>query len=603
MKEIAVKDIHFTFDRNSTYKTAESVAEKKVREDYQDEQDFCKEEYEQMLADGDIQDMDGYMAFLDLSPNDIDYLKPFDENKNHSKIQEMIKEQTEIYMANIYDLPKSAVVQVNDNDVDSKGRATKSAVLAALDEQFGKNGVNAVGYEAAKPADKKDILTQQAYESVKDMMKSGEYQSFLQLRASIQKYSHNNICLIYAQKPDAKAVMGFNAWKKLDRHVDGGQHGISIWQPCTGEKRSEKAIDDYIEKQKALYPKFYVVKADGSCPEADKLKEKMMKELADNGVAVADYGFKLGATFDISQTVPNDLTKDNLSEIINLNKPLEADLANYDEVLKSMKEAAALAPFNVVSQGKAQQEEVFDALLSYADTVLANVPENVVGIKSATPLEGDMHKIETVMTAYMIAEHIGIETGDKAGLKLAEIFDKGELSEQQITVGRREMFMQAFDRAAKLSDMFTKDFDKSFGIDLEAQREAVRKATEEKVAKEAAEKEAKAKAYKESHTKFGRTELLITDNWTKNKTEYTIGKNEKTKNFFIKITPENGKDEYIKTDEGKPMKFTSQPDRTTVELLYQNQLSDKIANTDSKSADDKSAIPIDEPKTPTDIDI
>ena len=356
MKQIVVKDIHFSFEQNDTYKIAEGVAEEKIREEYQDEQDFCKEEYEQMLADGDIQDMDEYRAYLDLAPDEVDYTKPFDENKDHPDIQRQIREQTAKYMLNIYDLPKETVVELDDTAVDSKGRgASISAVLSAIDKQFGIDGIKATGYEAAKPAEKKDLITQQAYESVKDMMNSKEYQTFLQLRSSLQKYSHNNICLIYAQKPDAKAVMGFNAWKKLDRHVDSGQHGIAIWQPCTGVKKSEKAIDDYIDKQKALFPKFYKVMPDGTCPEADKLKDKLMKELNDKGQAEVDFGFKLGSTFDISQTVPNDPTKDNLQDIINLNKPLEADLANYDEVLKSMQDAATLAPFNIAANPKGQQ--------------------------------------------------------------------------------------------------------------------------------------------------------------------------------------------------------------------------------------------------------
>ena len=584
MKQIVVKDIHFSFEQNDTYKIAEGVAEEKIREEYQDEQDFCKEEYEQMLADGDIQDMDEYRTYLDLAPDEVDYTKPFDENKDHPDIQRQIREQTAKYMLNIYDLPKETVVELDDTAVDSKGRgASISAVLSAIDKQFGVDGVKATGYEAAKPAEKKDLITQQAYESVKDMMNSKEYQTFLQLRSSLQKYSHNNICLIYAQKPDAKAVMGFNAWKKLDRHVDSGQHGIAIWQPCTGVKKSEKAIDDYIDKQKALFPKFYKVMPDGTCPEADKLKDKLMKELNDKGQAEVDFGFKLGSTFDISQTVPNDPTKDNLQDIINLNKPLEADLANYDEVLKSMQDAATLAPFNIVANHKGQQEDIFEALLSYADNVLANKPESVIGIKSATPLEGDMHKIETVMTAYMISEHIGIETGDKAGLKLAEIFDKGTLSKQQITVGKREMFMQAFDRAAKLSDMFVKEFDKSFGIDIEAQREAVKKEVEERAAKAEAEKQ----AYKDSHTKFGRTEMLIADQWKDNKTEFTVGKNEKTNVYFVRAV-ENKKTEFINGDNGKPMRFSDQPDRDTVKLLFENQKADKAAP--APTVDDKDDV-------------
>lgn len=298
-----------------------------------------------------------------------------------------------------------------------------------------------------------------------------------------------------------------------------------------------------------------------------------MKELAEKGVAMADYGFKLGTTFDISQTLPKDPTKDNLQDIVNLNKPLQGDLANYDDVLKSMQDAATITSLSVgTSADKSEQEHLFDALLKYADTVLKDTPDKVVGIKSDTPLTGDMHKIETVMTAYMIAEHIGIDTADKAGLMLADAFKKG-LTEQKITIGKREMFMQAFDRAARLSDMFVRDFDKSFGIDIEAQREAVAKKIEEaKAAKEAADK-----AYKDTHTKFGTTPVLITDKWQSGKATFIIGQSENTGSQFVKITGIGVKTEYLKNDEGKPMKFDDTPDRATCETLYANQLAERKA--------------------------
>ena len=572
MADIAVKNIQYSYDQNDYYTAAHDVAVQKTEQKYQDEVDFQREEYEQMLVDGDVSDMNDYKAWLDLSPDDVDYSLPFEQNIDHPRVQAEINELTQKYMANIHDVPRQAVVQIPDSELDSKGKPNKQAVMEALQEKLDKDGVYVQGYDSAGEADKKDILTQQAYESVSKMMQSNEYQQFLSLRASIQKYSHNNISLIYAQKPDAKAVMGYNAWQKLDRQVPKGGHGISIWQPCTGEKKTEKAIDAYIEQQKVKFPYIYVVQSDGSCPKADQLKEKMMKELAEKGVATADYGFKLGTTFDISQTVPKDPTKDNLQDIVNLNKPLQGDLANYAEVVKSMQDAATITPLSVnTSSDKSEQEHLFDALLSYADRVLKDTPDKVVGIKSDTPLTGDMHKIETVMTAYMIAEHIGIDTADKAGLKLAETFSNG-LTEQAITIGKREMFMQAFDRAARLSDMFVRDFDKSFGIDIEAQREAVaKKAEEAKAAQEAA-----AKAYKESHVRFGTTSMLVADKWQEGKTSYTIGQNEKTGVYFVRTVTGN-KPEYIKNDEGKPMCFDTQPDRNTCETLLANQVADRQA--------------------------
>ena len=559
MTDIVVKDIKYDFDKNDIYKIVRRTAEQEVKKAYYEEQAYQKEEYETMLADGDIKNKDEYKEYLGLSPADVDYSLPFDDNEEHIQIQREISDLSSKYMKNVYDLPKIVVVSLDESHLDSNGKPEHSAVIKAVNEMFSdKAGVTAAGYEAAGKAERKDILTQQAYESVGRMMNSDEYQSFLQLRASIQKYSHNNISLIYAQKPDAKAVMGYNAWQKLDRHVDKGQTGIAIWQPTSSLLKSEKSIDKHIEKLVQTEPKRY---PSASCDKAVELKKQLMDELFTKGYAEVGTGYRLGTTFDVSQTVPNDPTKDNLEDVMNLNKPLNEDLVNYDAVVASMKTVATIAPFKIDSD-KPQQEALFEALESYADTVLSETPEKVTGIKSADPLTGDMHKIESVMTAYMISEHIGIETGDKAGLKLAEIFNQKELSHQSITVGKREMFMKAFDRSAKLSDMFVKAFDKDFGYDIEQQREAVRKANEEKYNQR--------QEYKATHTRFGRTTVAVADKWKSGKTEYVIGKDEET-NLYSVRTVTGKKAEYIKDSNGDTAKFDVMPTRDDVQNHLKNQ--------------------------------
>lgn len=562
MTDIVVKNIKFDFEADSTYEAARFVAESTVADNYKEEQLYQKEEYESMLADGDVKNMEEYKEYLDLTPADVDYSLSFEANKSHPQIQREISDIASNYMKNIYDLPKTVVVALNESHLDSNGKPEHSAVIEALnkmlkEKSIGDSKVSVSSYEAAGKAERKDILTQQAYDSVTEMMNSKEYQSFLKLRASIQKYSHNNISLIYSQKPDAKAVMGYNAWQKLDRHVDKGQTGIAIWQPTSSQKKSEKAIDAHIEKLVQSDPVRY---PSVDCKRAVDLKNKMMDELLTKGYAEVGMGYRLGTTFDISQTVPNDPENDNLEDIINLNKPLKEDLVNYDDVVKSMKDAAILAPLNI-SSVKSQQDALFDALNSYADTVLSKTPEKVQGIKSSEPLTGDMHTIETVMTAYMISEHIGIDCADKAGLKLAEIFNN-KLSNQSITIGRRDMFMTAFDRSAKLYDMFTREFDKSFGYDIEQQREAVRKANEAKYNQK--------QEYKATHARFGRTTVAIADKWKSGKTEYVIGKDEETNLYFVR-TVTGKKAEYLKDGDGNNAKFDDKPDRTDVEEYLKDQ--------------------------------
>lgn len=547
--QIVAKNISYGFEQNDTFKTVQQIAEKTAAEFYKDEQDFQKEEYEAMLADGDVSNFEEYKEEVGITDNDIDYSKSFEENKSHPQVERQIADLTNKYMCNVMDLPQNAVVSIDDSFLDEKGKPDESAVRSALKEKFGSE-VNIAKYDTAAEAEKKDILSQEAYDKVGEMIKSKDFQQFLDLRASIGKYSSNNISLIYLQKPDSKAVMGFNAWKKLDRHVDKGQKGISIWQPCKKELKTEKQVDKYIAENEWQFGK-------PDSTRAVKEKTDLMKEIADKGKADVNYGFRLGTVFDVGQTVPNDPSKDNIDRIINLDKPLNQDMANYDDIVKSMKEAATLAPFSI-KDSTSQQDALFEAVCQYADKLLKESPEKVAGIKSHEPLKGDTHKVETVMAAHLICKHIGIECDEKSSLKLAEIFNKDNLSEEAVKVGKREMFIKSFDRACKVSDQFNKEFDKSFGYDLEAQRNAV--------IEEAAQKEAELA---KNRTYFGRNPMQKVDEWKTNDRTFVVAQSEVNNGFYVKSFDEEKKGVMLKGDDGKAAKFDTAPSRAEVESMYE----------------------------------
>lgn len=559
--QIAAKNIQYTFEDSSTYQAVQAIAEKTARELYREEQEFQKEEYETMLADGDVSSYEEYCTEVGIEPWNVDYRKSFDENREHREITAQIDELTNKYMCNVLDLPQNAVVIIDDRFLDDKGKPDEEVVRYALKEKFG--GINISGFENAAKAEKKDILSQNSYEKVGEMIKSNDFQTFLDLRASIDKYSSKNISLIYLQKPDAKVVMGFNAWKKLDRHVEAGQGGVSIWQPNKRELRTEQQVDAYIKSNEFEFGK-------PDSPKALKAKDELMKEIDENGKASVLYGYSLGNVFDISQTASNDPEHDNLKDLVNLDKPLGRDLENYDEIAKSMNDAATLLPFSIPAD-VSPQDALFHAVADYADRVLNEVPEQVSGIKSNIPLTADMHQIETMMSAHLICRHIGIECEGKASLKLAEIFHRDDLSEQAVTVGKHNMFSQCFDRACKLSDQFTKEFDKSFGYDLEAQRETLKKEAADRQSAREAERAEKAK----TRVFFGKTPLQKVDEWEKNGTKYIIAQNEKTGAFYAKSVNAKNRAAILNGDDGRPMKFDAAPSHAETESLLDKQMHEK----------------------------
>lgn len=68
-------------------------------------------------------------------------------------------------------------------------------------------------------------------QGIKNITSSEQYKEFLKFSASFYNYSLNNQLLIWAQKPTATYVAGFNAWKKLGRNVKKGEKGIQILAP------------------------------------------------------------------------------------------------------------------------------------------------------------------------------------------------------------------------------------------------------------------------------------------------------------------------------------------------------------------------------------
>ncbi len=444
--DIAVKGVIYKVENPQRQIT--DMALKTAKELFEEEKEFQQEEYQTLLDDNVISNYDEYCEEVGISKSEVDYIHTsFEDNINHPAIQSSIEGLIEQYSRNVYDLPKDTVIAVPVSKTDSKGAADKSTLIELLNQNL-PDGITVIGYEAAGQAEKKDLLIKSTYDKVGEMLDSKAFNDFLEIRASINKYSANNISLIYAQNSDAKAVMGYNAWQKYDRQVQAGEKSIAIWMPMQRELKTEKQVDNYLEKHKNDYANLV------------SAKQTMMKAIEDKGKYEVFSGYRLGAVFDINQTACT-LEHDNYEELLHLERPLDNSMENYESVRISMADAAKFANLSINDTNVSQQDALFNAVYHYADDVMQNSPEKVAGIKSNIPLTGDMHKAETAISTYLICKHIGIECDEQVGMKLAEAFND-KFSEQSITVGRRSMFETAFDRGCRLADEFNKDFDRTY---------------------------------------------------------------------------------------------------------------------------------------------
>lgn len=455
---IYLKGIQYEFEKDSTYDTARNAAI-----------EACKSEY---IEDAKIRDAENELFFVDTNgqtsfvedegADDRKYeAEYYAEGIHQPDVSKEIDRITHKYLRNIYDLPPNLTLTMDDSYLTAPNKPADDYIRNVIKEKYGE-GVNFVAYEnsatldAVKNSrDRLPVCSQMAFDKIYDVIKSNDYRTFLEMGATLEKYSTNNVALIFAQKPDAKAVMGFKAWNNHDRRITQGEKAIWIYSPILEYVSNEEQVDKFIAKHYE----------DPNSKEAVAKKERLMQKLMEkDGSVVAndektdDRKYKIGSVFDVAQTEPVNPERDNLNDIMRLDKPLNGDMQDFPiicAVFNEMNEDSSVPIY--VENDHRPQDALFNAIIDYSDRALSDPAklDDMSGITDHNLLKGDMHTIETLMSAYMICQHIGIDGGDKIGLKLADIFSR---TENVMQVGRHEMFEKTFARA----HYFARDFDKAF---------------------------------------------------------------------------------------------------------------------------------------------
>jgi hypothetical protein len=120
-----------------------------------------------------------------------------------------------------------------------------------------------------------------------ELVGSGRWEEYLKFLSHFHRYSFNNLILILLQRPSATQCASYRTWKQLGRQVRKGERGIEILVPVLTRvfvsRKSGPA-----EEEDDLEPEL----SQGAAPQED--------ELMPCGYKVV--GFKIGHTFDVSQT-------------------------------------------------------------------------------------------------------------------------------------------------------------------------------------------------------------------------------------------------------------------------------------------------------------
>jgi hypothetical protein len=89
-------------------------------------------------------------------------------------------------------------------------------------------------------------------EETDQFRKSEVFTKWLNAMAQFSHYSFHNQILISIQRPEARRVAGFNAWRKLGRYVRKGSKGIAILAPCISRKPVETDDSDTQKLQRLV---------------------------------------------------------------------------------------------------------------------------------------------------------------------------------------------------------------------------------------------------------------------------------------------------------------------------------------------------------------
>lgn len=435
--DIVCHNVAYELSTSPVYDKIMDIATKEIRELYYQEQEEENQEILDMIANNEIDSADEYDRL---------YAGEFVVDS----WKERIEERADRYLRNVIDLPTDVVVTIDRQLSDDE-----STIKSAIKERY---GYDVKSVEHHGQANSSDILKQKTFDAITEMYKSDTYRRYLDLTANMNGYSINNTALVIAQKPNAEAVKGYNAWNEHGRNVGKGEKAIKIWCPLSKVLKTQDEVEKFLDR----HPFDYGKKGDARY---ETEKKKLLDKVFGDGQATVLYGFSVGNVFDIYQTVPLDPNHDNLQElldVLHLNKPLSQSLENCADIIDCIEKAMGAKPGSLVLDPDiTEQENMYRIIENYAEEVLRTRPSSVVGIKHDVPLKGDAHNLESAMSAYLVASHMGINCDEKAALEMTK-YMKNELSYDSIHTGRREVFTSAYTRATRFAKQFNNAFDKAY---------------------------------------------------------------------------------------------------------------------------------------------
>lgn len=266
-------------------------------------------------------------------------------------------------------------------------------------------------------------LSKHLKDGISDYLESDTFKNYLNFVSSFHKYSQKNNRLLLAQNPKVKHVASFKKWQTLGRNVQKGSKALYVYAP-------------FIK---------------------DKVDQEGKKVVDKNGEIVTETHYFLTPVFDVSQTEGEPLPQ--------LVYHLEEDLIDHQQFTRTYNALVKISPVKVTIDSirngangyynPETKEIVLQKHLGEAMTIkvlLHEIAHAKLHANSQAKF-GDCvysrQEFEAESVAYVVANHLGIDTSDYSFGYLASWTEQGNKIEEltqsldTITVEARTLIEKA----------------------------------------------------------------------------------------------------------------------------------------------------------------
>lgn len=254
-------------------------------------------------------------------------------------------------------------------------------------------------------------LTDRLEQGIKDLFESDKYKDYLNAMSKFHNYSFNNVMLIAMQKPDAKLIAGYNAWKNIHhRQVKQGEKAIKILAPAP---YTIKVLKDKIDP-------------DTHKPVLDNYGKPIQEEME-----IKKPAFKVVNVFDVSQTDGKEIPSIGVSE-------LQGNVERYENLFAAIKSISPVpVEFEKIGSGAKgyyhhllEKKIVINEGMSELQSLKTLIHEIAhARLHDSNRLDQFTREVQAESIAYVICQHYGLDTSDYSFGYIAKWSSGRELGE------------------------------------------------------------------------------------------------------------------------------------------------------------------------------